>query len=78
MLISPKQERINKKKTKEIKKKFNTPTRRLNNADLPTFGLPTIAILGRRLSGIYHSKETKVQYLIYFKLFGHKKSQFKF
>lgn len=27
---------------------YGTPTRRLNNADLPTFGLPTIATFGRR------------------------------
>lgn len=26
----------------------DTPTRRLNRADLPTFGLPTIVTLGRR------------------------------
>lgn len=31
---------------------LNTPTRRLNNADLPTFGLPTMVTLGRRWSGI--------------------------
>uniref|UniRef100_A0A2P2LKN4 Uncharacterized protein n=1 Tax=Rhizophora mucronata TaxID=61149 RepID=A0A2P2LKN4_RHIMU len=29
------------------------PTRRLNNADLPTFGLPTIATFGRRWSGMF-------------------------
>jgi len=48
-------EHENTKKKLKFREIFNTPTRRLNNADLPTFGLPTIATLWRRWSGICHS-----------------------
>lgn len=63
---------LKKPKLKIMKIEY-TPTRRLNKADLPTFGLPTIATLGRRWSGIYKLKQQLLSVLPFKVVLNHQR-----